>query len=129
MRKKGADEEMLDKETLRKSVADLDPDGAWAPKLVDEVEEIVRHTAKMICAEQPDVPEPDSLRDLDSFSLVQVLLELENQLKMKLLERMENFEGETFRDLAELIVRLAYQDEEEQREAATAEPQDQPTPA
>jgi acyl carrier protein len=125
MRKKGADENVLE----NKPVTDLDPGGTWAPALVDEIEEIVRNTAKMICAEQPDVPEPEDLRSLDSFSLVQILLELENSLKMKLLERVEDFEGESFRDLAEYIVRLAYQDEEEQRETTAAAPQDQTTAA
>ncbi|MBB5958547.1 acyl carrier protein [Saccharothrix tamanrassetensis] len=80
--------------------------------LVDEVEEMVRNTAQLICSEQPDVPEPQSLVDLDSFSMVQILLELENTTGMKLLERFENFqEGETFRDLAAFIVRLAAEDD------------------
>jgi acyl carrier protein len=98
------------------------------PKLVDEIEEIVKFTAEMICAEQPDVPEPQTLRDLDSFSMVQVLLELENKLEMRLLERMESFTGETFRDLADFIVRLAYEDEEVKGDAA-ATAEDRPTPA
>jgi hypothetical protein len=89
------------------------------PALVDEIEIVVRNTAEMICAEQPDVPQPEALRDLDSFSLVQILLELENQLKMKLLERVDAFEGATFRDLADFIVRLAYLDEIEKELAET----------
>jgi acyl carrier protein len=78
---------------------------------VDEVEKLVRNTAQLICAEQPDVPEPQSLADLDSFSMVQVLLELENELSMTLLDRFEGFAGESFRDLAEFIVRLRDEDE------------------
>jgi acyl carrier protein len=70
----------------------------------DEVEAFVRETAKMICDEQPEVPEPHSLRDLDSFSLVQVVLELENHYEIKILERLEGFTGETFGDLANFIV-------------------------
>lgn len=93
-------------------VAEIDP------RRVDELEQKVRETAQMICAEQPDVPEPESLLDLDSFSVVQVLLELENSLDLKLLERMEDFQGETFRDLAEFILRPPGQDDE----AAASEP-------
>lgn len=74
---------------------------------VDEVEEMVRAIACAICAEQPDMPEPSVLQDLDSFSMVQVLLELENVTDMKFLEKFENFkDGETFRDLAEFIVAI-----------------------
>ncbi|WFE36496.1 hypothetical protein [Micromonospora sp. WMMD975] len=75
-------------------------------KAVDELTDVVTRTARMICAEQPDVPEPGSLQDMDSFSMVQMLLELENGLDMKLLEKMEGFRGESFRDLARFIVRV-----------------------
>ncbi|CCH33143.1 hypothetical protein ABZ816_19555 [Actinosynnema sp. NPDC047251] len=93
--------------------------------LVDEVEEMVRNTAQLICAEQPDVPEPQSLMDLDSFSMVQILLELENTTGMQLLERFENFrEGETFRDLAAFVVTLAAEDD-----AAAAAGEQPDTPA
>jgi acyl carrier protein len=97
------------------------------PALVDEVEIVVRNTAEMICAEQPDVPRPEALTDLDSFSLVQILLELENQLKMKLLERVDAFEGATFRDLADFIVRLAYLDEIEKELAVTMQQSKEPS--
>ncbi|MDI6105189.1 hypothetical protein QLQ12_42050 [Actinoplanes sp. NEAU-A12] len=92
------------------------------PQLVDGVEKVVRETAIMICAEQPDVPEPSSLNDLDSFSLVQVLLELENVLEIQLLEKLEPFDGDTFRDLAEFIVGLADDETDEPTESATAGP-------
>lgn len=95
----------------------------WAA--VDELAKAVEETAHTICAEQPDVPQATNLRDLDSFSMVQVLLELENNLDMKLLENMERFEGESYRDLAEFIVRLAYEAEAE-AEAAAADGQAQP---
>ncbi|WP_062346029.1 hypothetical protein [Herbidospora yilanensis] len=90
--------------------------------LVDEVERMVRGTAEMICAEQPDVPQPDSLRDLDSFSMVQVLLELENTTQLKLLEKLEGFQGETFRDLAEFIVQTTAEEEAAQAGAGEGEP-------
>lgn len=90
--------------------------------LVDEVERLVRGTAEMICAEQPDVPQPESLRDLDSFSMVQVLLELENTTQLKLLERLEGFQGETFRDLAEFIVRFTAEEDARRAEAGENEP-------
>jgi hypothetical protein len=75
-------------------------------EVLDGLEKTVRETAVMICAEQPDVPQPENLADMDSFSMVQVLLELENVLGRKLLERMEEFRGESFRDLAGFIARL-----------------------
>ncbi|MEV4752945.1 hypothetical protein AB0K21_41930 [Streptosporangium sp. NPDC049248] len=96
--------------------------------LIDDVERMVRGTAEMICAEQPDVPQPESLHDLDSFSMVQVLLELENTTQLKLLERFEGFEGETFRDLAEFIVRFTAKDDDEQRQDASEELREQTTP-
>ncbi|RKT54701.1 hypothetical protein [Saccharothrix australiensis] len=73
----------------------------------DEVTRTVAETARTICAEQPDVPVPDGIRDLDSFSLVQIVLELENIYGVKLIEDLEQFTGEEFEDLAEIIVRLA----------------------
>lgn len=88
----------------------------------DEVEAFVRETAKMICDEQPEVPEPNSLRDLDSFSLVQVVLELENHYEIKILEHLEGFTGETFGDLANFIV---YWEHNQPAAGATA---DQPAP-
>lgn len=79
---------------------------------VDEVEAMVREIAQMICAEQPDMPEPHSLEDLDSFSVVQVLLEVENATGRKLLEKMEGFtEGEQFRDLANYLVEIVVEED------------------
>ncbi|MGQ0838788.1 hypothetical protein [Actinokineospora sp.] len=72
--------------------------------LVDELAELIRATANVICDEQPDVPQPADLGDLDSFSTVQVVLELENVLEVKLLEALGEFRGDTFRDLAGFIV-------------------------
>jgi hypothetical protein len=95
-------------------MSDQDIDTEIDLTLVDEVEQVVRKTAYMICDEQPDVPQPESLRDLDSFSMVQVLLELENITDMKLLERLDTFQGEHFRDLADYIVGLARNDDRDQ---------------
>jgi acyl carrier protein len=93
---------------------------------VDDVEEMVREIARMICAEQPDMPEPESLRDLDSFSVVQVLLEVENTTDRKLLEKFEDFtEGEEFRDLAAYIVKIVAEEDAAPAEApAAAAPED-----
>ena len=94
---------------------------------VDEVEKLVREIALMICEEQPDMPEPESLTDLDSFSVVQVLLEVENTTGRKLLEKFEDFtEGEEFRDLAAYIVKIVA--EEDADIAAGIDP-DAPAPA
>jgi hypothetical protein len=74
---------------------------------VNKVEELVRSTATTICAEQPDMPEPQSLSDMDSFSVVQMLLEIENVSGRKLLEKFEDYAyGEDFHDLAEHIVAI-----------------------
>lgn len=72
-----------------------------------EVTEMVGKTARMICAEQPDVAEPESIRDLDSFSFVQIVLELENVYDVKLLEGLEGFDGDEFADLADVIIEQA----------------------
>jgi acyl carrier protein len=74
---------------------------------VHSVEELVRRTAIEICAEQPDMDEPKSLADMDSFSVVQMLLEIENVTGRKLLEKFEDFSyGEEFADLAAHIVHI-----------------------
>jgi hypothetical protein len=80
------------------------------PELVDRLTELVRATAYMICGEQPGVPQPRNLRDLDSFSIVQVLLELEKSTSVLMLEELEDFQGETFGELADDIVRIAERD-------------------
>lgn len=71
------------------------------------VTETVAATARMICAEQPDVPEPNSVADLDSFSMVQIILELENIYRVRLLESLEEFDGAEFSELADIIVESA----------------------
>jgi len=68
---------------------------------------MAKNMATMICDEQPDVPQPESVTDLDSFSMVQVLLELENTTGLNLLERFEGFKGTLFDDLAVFVVRVA----------------------
>ncbi|GLX23052.1 MULTISPECIES: hypothetical protein [Streptomyces] len=78
------------------------------PTFIEEFTELIRRTAAVICAEQPDVPEPEELRDLDSFSMVQVLLDLENELDLKVLEGLEGFNGRTFQEIAEHIAEIAH---------------------
>ncbi|MEU4806646.1 hypothetical protein [Actinosynnema sp. NPDC023587] len=73
----------------------------------EELREALLGAAKMICAEQPDVPEPKTARDLDSFSFVQVVLEIENHYDVKLLESLDDFRGESFDDLAEFAIARA----------------------
>ncbi|WP_179956973.1 hypothetical protein [Amycolatopsis anabasis] len=65
----------------------------------------LKEIAKMICAEQPDVPEPETVKDLDSFSFVQVILEVENEYNIKILENLDEFSGESFDDLADFILK------------------------
>lgn len=79
------------------------------PELVEKLTELVRATACMICSEQPDMPRPGTLRDLDSFTVVQVLLELEKSTGVMMLEELEDIRVETFGDLATDIVRIAEQ--------------------
>lgn len=76
------------------------------PALPDKTEliEALRDVARTICAEQPDVPEPETVRDLDSFSFVQVVLEVENHYDVRLLENLVEFSGETFEDLADFVI-------------------------
>lgn len=78
----------------------------------DELSAALRDAARMICAEQPDVPEPESVRELDSFSFVQVILEIENYYDVLLLENLDDFHGETFDDLADFVARQAGADVE-----------------
>ncbi|EIE98981.1 hypothetical protein [Saccharomonospora glauca] len=75
--------------------------------LVDALTDLVRRTAYQICGEQPGVPQPEQLSDLDSFSVVQVLLELEKSTELMLLEELGSFRGSTFEELAENIVEIA----------------------
>ncbi|MGW4375257.1 hypothetical protein ACWEJ7_16500 [Streptomyces albidoflavus] len=87
----------------------MQKDNVQDAALIDAFTEQIRLTAVAICAEQPDVPEPKELVDLDSFSMVQVLLDLENELDMKILEELEGFEGRTFREIAQHIAGVAEQ--------------------
>ncbi|MFD7914889.1 hypothetical protein ACFV30_29900 [Streptomyces sp. NPDC059752] len=85
------------------------------PQLLDEFTGLIRRTAAVICAEQPDVPEPQELRELDSFSMVQVVLDLENSLEVKVLEELEGFSGATFRELAEYVTEVALRTDDADR--------------
>lgn len=99
-------------------VQENDSYGDLDPEVIDELEKQVRETAVMICAEQPDIPEPSSLTDLDSFSYVETLLELENKLERKLLEHLDDFKGQTFRDLAVGVARVQAQQDAAPRDTA-----------
>jgi acyl carrier protein len=62
-------------------------------------------TIMMFTASEPEaeLPEPRGLTDLDSFSIVQLVLSLEEIYDVQLLEEMPNFYGETFEELADLV--------------------------
>lgn len=80
----------------------------------DEVTRTLIETARMIYEEQADDGKaPDSIRDLDSFNLVQVVLELENIYNVKLFEDLqpyrsgEGYRNGDFAEFAEIIVTIA----------------------
>ena len=52
---------------------------------------------------QAEPPVPESLEDLDSFLIVQVLLGLEEVYGVSLLEDLSDFTGTTFEDLAAFL--------------------------
>ncbi|SFX77544.1 hypothetical protein OH786_35765 (plasmid) [Streptomyces atratus] len=79
------------------------------PVVVGALTELVRDAAYMICGEQPGVPRPNLLTDLDSFSSVQLMLELEKSTEVMLLEEVGYFRGETFGDMAEHVFVIAEQ--------------------
>ena len=72
-----------------------------------EINEQVRQRATavlMLTSGDPEVEEPNDLGDLDSFSVVQLILSLEDYYQVSLLEDMPTFEGKTFEDLTEFII-------------------------
>ncbi|WP_017587961.1 hypothetical protein [Nocardiopsis ganjiahuensis] len=62
-------------------------------------------TVLMFTSNEPqlDLPEPQAMSDLDSFSIVQLLLALEDVYNVSLLEDMAEFSGESFEELTEFI--------------------------
>lgn len=86
-------------------------DGVRTPsaraELVGEVTDLIRRIADMICGEQPGVPRPEDFTELDSFSVVQVLIELEGRLGVELLERLEAFRIGSFSELGSVVVEIA----------------------
>jgi acyl carrier protein len=62
-------------------------------------------TIMMFTASEPEaeLPEPTGMRDLDSFSVVQLILSLEEIYDVQLLEEMPSFTGETFEELADMV--------------------------
>ncbi|KWT63840.1 hypothetical protein ADL21_00285 [Streptomyces albus subsp. albus] len=79
------------------------------PVVVGALTDLVRDTAYMICGEQPGVPQPHLVTDLDSFSSVQLMLELEKATEVNLLEDLGYFEGASFADMAEHVLGIAEQ--------------------
>ena len=70
-----------------------------------EINEQIRQRATavlMLTSGEPDVEEPNDLGDLDSFSVVQLILSLEDYYQVPLLEDMPTFEGKTFEEPAAL---------------------------
>ena len=64
------------------------------------------YTILMFSSTEPqmDLPEPKGMGDLDSFSVVQLILALEDIYDLMLLEEITSFRGETFEDLATFII-------------------------
>jgi len=90
-----------------RSILDDHPGDERVAEALSDLAELIKITATGICDEHPDVPEPHHMLDMDSFSIVHVLLELDNSLDMELLENMEEHRGETFENLASFIMILA----------------------
>lgn len=72
----------------------------------------VREVAEQICAEQPNVPRPEELVDLDSFSSIQTMLELENRMDVQFLESLGQFTGSTYDEIAEFVLQTIVADHE-----------------
>ncbi|GAA1439535.1 hypothetical protein [Nocardiopsis tropica] len=62
-------------------------------------------TVLMFTSNEPqfDLPEPSQMSDLDSFSIVQLVLALEDVYNVSILEDMSEFSGESFEDLTLFI--------------------------
>ncbi|ADH70092.1 MULTISPECIES: hypothetical protein [Nocardiopsis] len=62
-------------------------------------------TVLMFTSNEPqfDLPEPSQTSDLDSFSIVQLVLALEDVYNVSLLEDMSEFTGSSFEDLAGFV--------------------------
>lgn len=74
---------------------------------LEDVVDMVRVQAAgivMLSSEEIAVPEPQDLTSLDSFSVVQLLLGLEDYYHVELLEELATFRGRTFEELAELVL-------------------------
>ncbi len=69
-------------------------------------------TILMFTSSEPEfeLPEPSKMDDLDSFSVVQLILTLEDIYDVRLLEDMQQFEGKTFDDLADFVALRISQD-------------------
>nr|MDT0661784.1 hypothetical protein [Micromonospora sp. DSM 115978] len=88
-----------------------------------EINEQVRQRAiavLMLTSGDPEVEEPNDLGDLDSFSVVQLILSLEDYYQVPLLEDMPTFEGKTFTDLTEFVIERIERQEAEAAAKAQA---------
>src|SRR5690606_38572003 len=89
--------EFLREESVMASYVDKD-------ELVTQIK-VQAMTIMMFTASEPEaeLPEPTGMRDLDSFSVVQLILSLEEIYDVQLLEEMPSFTGETFEELADMV--------------------------
>ncbi|MBP2473514.1 acyl carrier protein [Crossiella equi] len=74
--------------------------------LPEDVTEQIRQqaTAILLLSTGECEAEPADLGDLDSFSVVQLILSLEDCFQVSLLEEMPAFEGRSFAELAEFLL-------------------------
>lgn len=78
-----------------------------AESVRDDITEEIRQRATavlMLTTGEPDIDEPEHLGDLDSFTVVQLILSLEDHYQLQLLEDMPTFAGKTFEDLADFVM-------------------------
>ncbi|MET9247284.1 hypothetical protein [Nonomuraea sp. NPDC003709] len=80
-----------------------------------EVHLLILATAEAYREELPDLPDQIELTDLDSFTLVQLILNIEDSLGIVVLEKVPEFKGETFLELAGFLVEMAADDQPEPR--------------
>ncbi|RKS06877.1 hypothetical protein DFP74_2527 [Nocardiopsis sp. Huas11] len=52
---------------------------------------------------QDEIPEPSTMDDLDSFSIVQIILMMEEVYNASFLEEMSDFKGKTFEEMAAFL--------------------------
>ncbi|TDD37562.1 hypothetical protein E1287_08285 [Actinomadura sp. KC06] len=70
-----------------------------------ELEARLREIVVDVCEADAATVESMTLGDLDSFTFVQLVLEVEHQLNVLVLEDLVEFSGRTFEDLAVFILK------------------------